>query len=44
MMLMLYVEDEGFKKFIYSQSFKGTVIYNNVMEFYVNDSGVQRQE
>ncbi|NLK35707.1 MAG: hypothetical protein GX301_09775 [Gracilibacteraceae bacterium] len=33
---------EGFKKFIYSQSFKGTVIYNSVMEFYVNDSGVQR--
>lgn len=37
------VEDlEGYKRFVYGQSFKGAVIYNSVMEFYVNDAGVQR--
>ncbi len=37
------VEDlEGYKRFVYEQSFKGAVIYNSVMEFYVNDEGVQR--
>ena len=37
------VEDlEGYKRFIYGQSFKGAVIYNSVMEFYVNDVGVHR--
>jgi regulatory protein YycI of two-component signal transduction system YycFG len=33
---------EGYKRFVYGQSFKGAIIYNSLMEFYVNDSGVQR--
>jgi regulatory protein YycI of two-component signal transduction system YycFG len=33
---------EGYKRFVYEQSFKGAIIYNSLMEFYVNDSGVQR--
>jgi regulatory protein YycI of two-component signal transduction system YycFG len=33
---------EGYKKFIYSRSFKGAPIYNSAMEFYVNNSGVQK--
>lgn len=37
------VEDVyGYKRFIYGQSFKGAPIYNSVMEFYVNDAGVNR--
>lgn len=37
------VEDiEGYKKYVYEQSFKGTTVYNSMMEFYVNDAGVQR--
>ena len=37
------VEDlEGYKRFIYGQSFKGSAIYNSVMEFYANDAGVYR--
>ncbi|MHB1394419.1 MAG: two-component system regulatory protein YycI [Clostridia bacterium] len=37
------VEDlEGYKRFVYGQSFKGAAIYNSVMEFYANDAGVQR--
>ncbi len=37
------VEDlEGYKRFVYGQAFKGAAIYNSVMEFYVNDTGVQR--
>jgi hypothetical protein len=37
------VEDvKGYKRFVYSQSFKGAVIYNSLMEFYVNDSGIYR--
>ncbi|HQI16956.1 MAG TPA: two-component system regulatory protein YycI [Bacillota bacterium] len=33
---------EGYKRFVFSQSFKGAEIYNSIMEFYVNDSGVHR--
>lgn len=33
---------EGYKRFAYVQSFKGAAIYNSIMEFYVNDSGIQR--
>lgn len=33
---------EGYKRFIYSQSFKGAEIYNSIMEFYVNDSGIRK--
>lgn len=37
------VEDlEGYKRYVFEQAFKGTVIYNSVMEFYVNNDGVQR--
>lgn len=37
------VEDlDGYKRFIYGQSFKGAPIYNSIMEFYVNDEGVQK--
>lgn len=37
------VEDvEGYKRFVYSQSFKGAVIYNSTMEFYANDSGIYK--
>jgi hypothetical protein len=37
------VEDlEGYKRFIYGQSYKGAAIYNSIMEFYVNDAGIQR--
>lgn len=32
----------GYRRFIYSQSFKGAEIYNSTMEFYVNNSGIQR--
>lgn len=36
------VEDrEGYKRFIYEQSYKGIPIYSSRMEFYVNDSGVR---
>lgn len=36
------VEDrEGYKRFIYEQSFRGMPIYNSMMEFYVNNSGVR---
>jgi regulatory protein YycI of two-component signal transduction system YycFG len=35
------VEDiEGYKRFVYGQSFKGAKIYNSIMEFLVNDAGV----
>ncbi|HYE81918.1 MAG TPA: two-component system regulatory protein YycI [Clostridia bacterium] len=33
---------EGYKRFIYTQSFKGAAIYNSLMEFYVNNDGIQR--
>lgn len=33
---------EGYKRFVFSQAFKGAEIYNSIMEFYVNDSGVHR--
>ena len=33
---------EGYKRIVYSQSFKGANIFNSIMEFYVNDSGIQR--
>jgi len=37
------VEDiKGYKRFVYGQSYKGAAIYNSVMEFYVNDTGVYR--
>ncbi|MDD4503846.1 MAG: two-component system regulatory protein YycI [Clostridiaceae bacterium] len=32
---------EGYKRFVYVQSFKGAAIYNSIMEFYVNDSGIR---
>lgn len=39
---ILRVEElEGYMRFVYGQFFKGTPIYNSVMEFYVNDTGVQ---
>ena len=31
---------EGYKRFIYGQSYKGVDIYNSIMEFYVNDAGI----
>ncbi len=37
------VEDlEGYKRYIYGQTFRGAPIYNSIMEFYVNDAGVHR--
>lgn len=33
---------EGYKRYVYTQAFKGAAVYNSIMEFYVNDSGVQR--
>jgi regulatory protein YycI of two-component signal transduction system YycFG len=33
---------EGYRRYIYKQAFKGYVLYNSEMEFYVNDYGVQR--
>jgi regulatory protein YycI of two-component signal transduction system YycFG len=33
---------KGYKRYIYAQSFKGAAIYNSVMEFYVNDSGISK--
>lgn len=33
---------KGYKRFVFTQSFKGAEIYNSIMEFYVNDSGVHR--
>lgn len=33
---------EGYKHIVFRQTFRGTYIFNSVMEFYVNDSGIQR--
>lgn len=33
---------EGYKRFVYVQTFRGAAIYNSMMEFHVNDSGIQR--
>ena len=33
---------EGYKRYIYAQSFKGATIYNSIMEFHVNDSGIRK--
>jgi len=39
------VEDlEGYKRFIYVQSFKGAAIFNSTMEFYVNNDGMHRAQ
>jgi len=35
-------ETEGYKRFVYGQSYKGAAIYNSVMEFYVNDAGIYK--
>ena len=35
-------DKEGYKRFVYGQSFKGAPIYNSIMEFYVNDAGIYR--
>jgi len=32
---------EGYKRFVYVQSFKGAVIYNSIIEIYANDSGIK---
>lgn len=38
-----YAEElEGYRRYVYKQAFKGYVLYNSEMEFYVNDSGVQK--
>jgi regulatory protein YycI of two-component signal transduction system YycFG len=31
---------DGYKRFIYGKSYKGAPIYNSVMEFYVNNTGI----
>jgi len=35
-------ELDGYRKFTYEQTFKGAPVFNSVMEFYVNDSGIHK--
>lgn len=33
---------EGYRRYVHKQAFKGYILYNSEMEFYVNDYGVQK--